>query len=86
MRVLNLADALSRLTLSPLTRVGMPRIASLREIRPPMPRVRESASRGWRRVGPPRPPRRRHFVTRAFGAEDGWGDPATGPASADSNK
>ena len=32
---LNLTDALGRLTLSPLTRIGMPRIASLRETRPP---------------------------------------------------
>ena len=32
---LNLAEALGRLTLSPLTPVGKPRIASLRETRPP---------------------------------------------------
>src|SRR5262245_38025765 len=35
---------------------------------------------GWRPTGPPRPPRRRHSRDRAFGAEDGWGCRATGPA------
>src|SRR5207253_8069625 len=39
-----------------------------------------TTSAGERRGGTD-PPRRRHPVTRARGAEDGWGNPATGPAS-----
>ena len=35
---------------------------------------------GWRTAGPPRPPRRRLPRDRCFGAEDGWGCRATGPA------
>jgi len=42
-RTLNLPDALGRLTLSPLTRVGKPRIASLRE----MPAAERRVERGF---------------------------------------
>ena len=34
-------------------------------------RVVDITARGWRRTGPPRPPRRRHSRDSAFGAEDG---------------
>src|SRR5687768_9381837 len=37
-------------------------------------------ARGWRRTGPPRPPRRPVTRDYVFRAEDGWGCPATGPA------
>jgi len=51
--------------------------------RDPPSRYDERVATGGGRVGPPRPPRRRHLVTRAVGAEDGWGNPSTGPASPD---
>ena len=41
----------------------------------------QPAASGWHRVGPPRPPRRRLTRDHVFGAEDGWGNPATGPAA-----
>src|SRR3712207_1208491 len=46
----------------------------------PTASLRRWVRSGWRRTGPPRPPRRRLPRDGAFGAEDGWGCPTTGPA------